>query len=72
MFKQEEHDHNKDSIKTFLHKWKDLNHLWPTLVALMAVETSFTLEGKAYKQGTSLIIETHPKSWLEFEAAFIK
>ena len=38
----------------------------------MAIETSLTLEGKAYKWWMSLPADTRPKTWEEFEAAFKK
>ena len=72
VFKGEECDRNKDAVHTFLHKWMDLHRLRCTFAAVMATETSLTLEGKAYKWWMSLPIATRPTTWEEFEAAFKK
>ena len=72
VFKGEERDRNKDAVHTFLHKWADLHRLRRTPTAIMATETSLSLEGKAYKWWMSLPVETRPKTWEEFEAVFRK
>ena len=72
VFKGEERDQNKDAVHNFLHKWANLHRLRHTPTAIMATETSLSLEGKAYKWWMSLPVETRPKTWEEFEAVFRK
>ena len=66
MFQGEEKDQNKDSVHTFIQKWTDLHVLRQTSDEQRALETSLSLEGKAYKWWLSLDETARPRTWNAF------
>lgn len=72
VFKGEDRDRNKDAVQTFLQKWSDLHVLRHTPESICALETSLSLEGKAYQWWMSLDAQTHPSTWAQFEKIFHK
>ncbi|MCO5609563.1 hypothetical protein L7F22_063792 [Adiantum nelumboides] len=71
-FKGEERERSKDAVNTFLHKWSDLHALRRTPDNICALETSLSLEGKAYKWWMSLKMADRPTSWTRFQEVFRK
>ena len=49
VFKGEDKEQNKDAIVTFLHKWQALHQLRCTPDVDTIIQTSLSLEGRAYK-----------------------
>ncbi|MCO5575776.1 hypothetical protein L7F22_029581 [Adiantum nelumboides] len=71
-FKGEERECSKDAVNTFLYKWSDLHALHRTPDNICALETSLSLEGKAYKWWMSLKMADRPTSWTQFQEVFRK
>ena len=71
-FRGEEKDWNKDSVHTFIQKWTDLHVLRRTSDEQRALETSFSLEGKAYKWWLSLAETACTRTWNAFQELFRK
>ncbi|MCO5591548.1 hypothetical protein L7F22_045534 [Adiantum nelumboides] len=71
-FKGEERERSKDAVNTFLHKWSDFHALRRTPNNICALETSLSLEGKAYKWWMSLKMANRPTSWTRFQEVFRK
>ena len=71
-FKGEEKQRNKDAVNTFLLKWNDVHALRGTPDRIRALETSLSLEGKAYKWWMSLKVANRPKTWARFQEIFRK
>ncbi|WP_368853790.1 hypothetical protein [Enterobacter cloacae complex sp. GF14B] len=60
-------------MNIFLSKWDGIHALRRTPDAVRALQTSLTLEGKAYKWWMSLKEKNIiPQSWAAFEAIFLK
>ena len=72
MYRGEERERNKDAVNIFLHKWGDLHALRHTPDSIRALETSLTLEGKAYKWWMSIDAHARPTTWAKFEEIFRK
>ncbi len=72
VLKGEDRDRNKDSVMTFLQKWRDVHDLRKADESVKILEASLTLEGRAYKWWMSLDSTTRPTTWEEFEKAFRK
>ena len=70
MYQGEERERNKDAVNIFLHKWDDLHALHHMLNSIRALETSLTLEGKAYKWWISIDVHDRPTTWAKFEEIF--
>lgn len=65
-FRGEEGECNKDVVRTFLHKWSDIQRLSNTPSHKIVVETSLSLKDKAYEWWMTFLISAHPKSLNEF------
>ena len=49
IFRGEDKDRNKDSVMTFLQKWRDVHNLRKAEEPVKLLEASIMLDGKAYK-----------------------
>jgi len=72
VFKGEDRDRNKDTVMTFLRKWRDVHDLRKPEESVKVLEASLTLDGRAYKWWMSLTPSARPSTWEEFEKAFQK
>ena len=72
VFRGEDRDRNKDSVITFLQKWRDVHDLRKPDESVKILEASLTLDGKAYKWWMSLDYTSRPTTGDEFERAFRK
>ena len=72
VFKGKDQEQNKEAINTYLHKWNDLHMLINTLDSLRAIESSLSLEGKAYKWYMSLSMAARTSTWSHYQEIFQK
>ena len=72
MFKREDLERNKDAVNTYLHKWNDLHTLRNTPDFLRAIESSLSLEGKAYKWYMSLSVAARTSTRSCYQEIFRK
>ena len=73
VFSGEDRDCNKDTVMTFLQKWRDVLNLQKPEESVRILEASLSLDGgKAYKWWMSLDVSAQPTTWDEFEKAFLK
>ena len=72
VFKGEDRERNKDAVNTYLHKWNDLHTLRNTPDFLRAIESSLSLEGKAYKWYMSLSSQARASTWSRYQDMFRK
>ena len=72
VFEGEDRERNKDAVNTYLHKWNDLHKLWNTPNSLCAIESSLSLEGKAYKWYMSLSMAARTTTWSGCQEIFQK
>ena len=72
VFKGEDWERNKDAVNTYLHKWNDLHTLRNTPDFLRAIDSSLSLEGKAYKWYMSLSLQARTSTWSHYQDMFQK
>ena len=70
MYHREDRECTKAAVNTFVHKWSSLHALRRNPNPVCVVETSLSLEGKAYNWWMSLKPHNKPKTWTQFQYVF--
>ena len=72
VFKGKDRERIKDAVNTHLHKWIDKHALRNTPNSLQSIESSLSLEGKAYKWYMSLNMTACTSTWSHYQDIFQK